>query len=687
MATIYPRRILDVIHRRIRTTPVVILEGPRAVGKSTLLQEVAAASKVGIVDLDEIDVKHRVESDPQGYVTRRRPVLIDEYPKVPDLLQHVKAQLNKDGSPGQFVLTGSASREANRSGLDALVGRHVDVPVLPLAQSEIEGRGGNFIDEAFTDIEAIRSSGPSETDRESYVRKVLTGGFPLMLRSLDLADRHQQFKHYIDQSINYGLANLYEIREREHLERLLYRYAAQTGQLLNIRSAARDVELKRGTAENYTRLLELLFLIYRLPAWKATDQGPVSRPKLHMVDSGVGGRLLRLTAERIGSGEPLFRGQYGHLLETFVLGEVRKMITWIDGHYEIGYWRDREGSEVDLVVERSEDEMVIGLEVKAASRVRSDDWKGLRLLRDRLGPRFRAGLVMYAGEMPYRLHDRIHAIPIDKLWKDKQEATCEPVLGGRTMGTGVPMSTTPSRRRLLTADGDPLSEAVRSATSKMIDRLEIGDAAYWEVAVTPSENVHFGDFYTSAGVAGALQRVGWNYRQVVEPIDQCVSALLPGQWGALIHPLGSMVTILVGAEVALGMPPGSQWIGAVSDRTKLTVDSDMVAAWALGLARFSHDVLLPHGRPDSWTCWSAGRRLRSGGPVPVADLSPFVGTRPVDAVVDDPPHKGIPLVGDPEAEAFQIKASFFEWFGIPAGRLPEADRGRISADHTDWWST
>ena len=147
MATIYPRRILDVIHRRIRTVPVVILEGPRAVGKSTLLQEIAAGSKVDIIDLDEIDVKHRVESDPQGYVARRRPVLIDEYPKIPDLLQHIKAQLNKDGSPGQFVLTGSASREANRPGLNALVGRHVG-----------------------------RTDSPSRSERDRRPRRELRGG-------------------------------------------------------------------------------------------------------------------------------------------------------------------------------------------------------------------------------------------------------------------------------------------------------------------------------------------------------------------------------------------------------------------------------------------------------------------------------------------------------------------------------
>ena len=663
MSTFYKRRILDVIHRRIRTTPVVILEGPRAVGKSTLLREIAGASNAGIIDLDEVDVKHRVESDPQGYVSRRRPVLVDEYPKVPDLLQHIKAQLNKDGAPGQFVLTGSASREANRPGLNALVGRHVAIPILPLAQSEIGGRGGNFVEEVFGDVEAIRSSGPSNTTREDYIRKVLTGGFPLMLRSLDLHDRHQRFKHYVDQCINYGLTNLYEIREREHLERLLHRYAAQTGQILNIRGAASDVELKRGTAENYTRLLELLFLIHRLPAWKATDQGPLSRPKLHVVDSGVGGRLLRLTEERIGSGAPLFRRQYGHLLETFVVGEVRKMITWMDGTYGVGYWPNREGDEVDLVVERSEDEAVIGLEVKAAARVRSRDWKGLRLLRDQIGSRFRAGLVMYTGDMPYRLDERIYAMPIDKLWAGAPDTVTDRI----PAPTGE--SASPARRtegeRLLTADGDPLPEPVRLATDEMIDRMEIGEAAYWEVAAVPSAIVHFGDFYTTAGVAGELHGYpAWPGGET-EPIGQCVASVrTPGRsplgyetpaTGALVHPLGSMVFI----------------VSAVPDPPREFSESRFVTLWSTDLVRFMYTVLAPH--PTTWTIWSAGRRMRSGDVRFVGNpRDPHRGPpTPGKAVVNDPPHRGIPSTGEPEIEARLLRVSFYEWFGIPASDLPE----------------
>ena len=661
---IYPRRILDVVRRLIATQPVVIIEGPRTVGKSTLLREIAAASPVGIVDLDEPDIRHQVEADPQGYVTRPRPVLIDEYPKIPRLIQHIKGQLNRDGSPGQFVLTGSASLEANKSDLGALVGRYADVLILPLAQVEIGGREGNFMEQAFGNIEALRSSGPSVTTRGSYIERVLTGGFPLLVRSLDPADRYQRFTNYIDQSINYGMANLYEVREREYLQRLLYRYAAQTGQLLNIRGAARDVELKWGTAENYTRLLELLFLIHRLPAWKATDRGPVSRPKLYVVDSGVGGRLLRLTPDRVTSGEPLFLQQYGHLLETFVLGEVRKMLSWMDGPSVIGYWRNRRGDEVDLVVERPDDDAVIGIEVKAGSRVTADDWRGLRILRDEVGSRFSAGLVMYTGDMPYRLDDGIFAMPIDKLWGGAPQPRGRSRVAGRWQQTGETMTSAKNQSgRLLTAEGDPLQQPVRSATREMIDRIGIGEASYWEVAVVPSENVHFGDFYTRDGVAGALHDFdAWSGGQT-EPIGQCVAVVhqprhsLMGHdvagFGALVHPLGTMAFIIPATQ----NPPYDY-----SERTLLT-------GWAQDLVRFARQILSPHA--TSWTYWSAGRRLRSGLPKFSGILGYTPGGAPArEAVVNDPPHKGVPLDNNPESEAFHLTATFYEWFGIPAGDLP-----------------
>ncbi len=455
MANIYPRRILEVIERRVRTSPVVVLEGPRTVGKTTLLREIATSRDKGIVDLDDPVIRTQVEDDPHRYVTGPRPVLIDEYLRVPPLLEHIKAQLNRDGSPGQFILTGSAHREANRDGLRALVGRMSEVPILPLAQSEVEGRGGNFVESVFDDVEVVLASGGSQTSRDSYISRVLTGGFPLALSSLDRADRDWRLDEYVRQSIEYGIDSLAEVRQRGHLRNLLARYAAQTGQILNMAQAARDVGLKARTSDNYTRLLELLFLIFRLPAWKKTDSGPVKRPKVHVVDSGLGARLLRLSPDKIRRNEPLFLSQYGLLLETFVIGEVRKLTSWMDRPCHLGYWPTSRGGEVDLVIELPDEGAVIGLEIKAASKISPSDWRGLRRMRDDLGSRFRAGLVMYTGDAPYRLGEDIYGVPIDRLWGGDRVtglAAAEPGGGSRrTVVTHEPVT----HSTLRTAGGDP----------------------------------------------------------------------------------------------------------------------------------------------------------------------------------------------------------------------------------------
>ena len=107
--------------------------------------------------------------------------------------------------------------------------------------------------------------------------------------------------------------------------------------------------------------------------------------------------------------------ELGHLLETFVVGELLKEASWMDGIAGAGHWRTYDGDEVDLVIER-DDGAVIAFEVKAAGRVPGDDFRGLRKLRDAVGEAFLAGLVLHTGERAYTYQDRLHVLPIDRLW-------------------------------------------------------------------------------------------------------------------------------------------------------------------------------------------------------------------------------------------------------------------------------
>jgi len=191
----------------------------------------------------------------------------------------------------------------------------------------------------------------------------------------------------------------------------------QTGQILNVSAAGAAAGLKKRTADSYVKLLEALFLVYRLPAWGKTLRARAAAlPKVHVVDSGLAARLLRLAAPKLARRDATALQQFGHLLETFVVGEVRKQLSWMDGVVSTGHWRTRDGAEADLVVER-DDGSIVAFEVEAGSRVDHRDLGGLRTIREALGDALVAGAVLHTGERSYLADDRIYALPVDRLWR------------------------------------------------------------------------------------------------------------------------------------------------------------------------------------------------------------------------------------------------------------------------------
>jgi uncharacterized protein len=410
------RRLADVATARFAEEPVLVLNGPRTVGKSTLLGQLAERLGQTVVDCDDPATRTAVRADPGRFVESREPVLIDEYQHVPELLDAIKAQLNRDLRPGRYVLAGSTRYAAIPVAAQALTGRVDIIPVLPLSQGEIDGVTETFIsrllDDAGIEMEAKRAS----TTRDEYARRSTFGGMPVALRRPPGPSRSRWFANYVDLVIDKDVMDISRVRQREMLPRLLGQLAARSGQVLNIAATSGAIGLERSTAENYVKLLEAVFLIYRLPAWGTTlGSRIVKHPKVHMVDSGVMAWLLNLTAQKIGQGAPATLTEYGHLLETFAVGEVLKQVSWSDAPVDTGYFRTEAGDEVDLVLER-DDGQVIGFEVKAGSHVGPDDLRGLRLLKDRLGKRLQDAIVLYTGEHAYTRDGWITVLPLDTLW-------------------------------------------------------------------------------------------------------------------------------------------------------------------------------------------------------------------------------------------------------------------------------
>ncbi|MGO9249230.1 MAG: ATP-binding protein [Solirubrobacteraceae bacterium] len=413
---IVDRRLEAVVRLRLGTEPVVVLQGSRAVGKSTLLRKLAASQDREIIDLDDLATRDAVRADPALFVRGEAPVLIDEFQHVPEVLDAIKAELNRDGAPGRFVLTGSTRYATLPAAAQALTGRAHRVDVLPLSQGEIVEIREDFAETLVSNPPSLLEESPPPMSREEYVSRVVAGGFPPVLRRAGPADRARWFDDYVDLVIERDVLELTRVRQRRALPLLLGALAGQTAQVLNIAKAATTIGMDKSTAESYTKLLETVFLVHQLPAWGTTLGSRVGvAPKIHVVDSGLAARLLRLTERKLGEASAPALTELGHLLETFVVGEICKQLDWLEAPTTRGHWRTHDGDEVDLVIER-EDGKIVALEVKASSRVTARDLRSLLKLRDKLQNQFLGGVVLYTGTRAYT-HDGIHIMPISRLWR------------------------------------------------------------------------------------------------------------------------------------------------------------------------------------------------------------------------------------------------------------------------------
>lgn len=414
------RRLLAVLEDRLLDEPVIALQGPRSVGKSTLLAELAAAHGVIVVDLDDPEQQDALRDNLGAYTALPAPVCIDEYQKVPEVLDAIKARLNRVTRPGSFVLTGSTRHDALPRAAQSLTGRLHVLTILPLSQGELAGSRETFVEallhDASTEVAAALRSPPSSTTREDYIARVHAGGMPLALSRPSEASRNRWFDDYLRLVLDRDVLDLSRVRQRAQLPRLLARLAGQTGQVLNVTAAATSIGMEPSTAESYTNLLEAVFLVSRLPAWGSTLRArATSRPKVHVVDTGIGARLLRLTPARMATLEPSALTEFGHLLESFVVGELLKQASWLDGVAGFGHWRTHDGDEVDLVLER-DDGGVLAFEVKAGSRVVGAALRPMRKLRDSVGDRFLGGVVLCTGARSYTPEAGLHVMPVDRLW-------------------------------------------------------------------------------------------------------------------------------------------------------------------------------------------------------------------------------------------------------------------------------
>jgi len=361
--------------------------------------------------LDEAPLRDAAQADPGRFVPHDGLLVIDEVQRVPDLFLAIKHEVDIDLRPGRFLLTGSARLVGLRDIPDLLPGRSETVELSPLSQGEIDQRPDSFIDAVFQDGMEVGVP-PSDLRRDDYVERALRGGYPEAVRRSDPGRRGRFFESYISDVINHAVRQLTEIERTGDMRRLINLIAASTSTPANPSNVANRLQVPATTVKRYLELLDLVFITRRVPAWSSNHATwAVATPKLLLNDSGLAAYLTGMSLKR--ARRPA--APVGPILETFVLGELTRQLTFASNPIRLYHYRDRDQYEVDAVLEAASGE-IVACEIKAAETVRSEDFRGIARLARQLGDQLVAGIVLYAGQSPLSFGDRLRAWPIPPLW-------------------------------------------------------------------------------------------------------------------------------------------------------------------------------------------------------------------------------------------------------------------------------
>ena len=411
-AALYPRFADPRLAEALADSPAVLIHGPRQCGKTTLARTSTASRSYPYVTFDDEVVRAAATADPMGFVAALpERVVLDEVQRAPAIFPAMKLAIDRRRTSGRFLLTGSSHVLLLPALADSLAGRLETLRLHPLAQCELERRPPDFLDALFGDGFAFEQR---ERLGKGLAELIVAGGYPAALTRPPGRRRANWYRDYLDALVQRDVRDLARIGTLEALPRLLALAAAQTAQLFNVSDLAAPFQLSRPTIRDYVTLLERVFLLERLPPWHTSRLSRlVKTPKLHVADTGLAATLLGADAAALVANRPLL----GQLLETFVFGELRRQASWHEAPTAFFHFRDRDGVEVDLVLERGAG-MIAGVEVKASGTVTTSDFRGLRKLAGAVGTRFAGGIVLYDGETSASFGDRLHAVPISRLWAE-----------------------------------------------------------------------------------------------------------------------------------------------------------------------------------------------------------------------------------------------------------------------------
>jgi len=406
------RNITAHIKAALSDSPVVLLNGARQSGKSTLVKKIASdIHPARYLTLDDAGVLAAARHDPAEFIAGLDGnIVIDEVQRAPELFLAIKAEVDRNRKPGRFLLTGSANVMLLPKLSESLAGRMEILTLWPLSQGEMEGVSEGFIDAVFGD--KLPSFSRTTEDRTQTIKRLLLGGYPEVVGRATLSRRKAWFGSYITTILQRDVRDLAHIEGLTILPRVLSLIAARDASLLNFSELSRSIGIPQTTLKRYMSLLETTFLLQPLPAWSGNlGKRLVKAPKVMLNDTGLVSNLIGLYEDGVETHQDII----GAVLENFVAMELRKQETWSKMQPQVFHFRTQTGQEVDIALENASGK-VVGIETKAGKSVNAQDFKGLQTMSESLGTRFHRGIVLYTGSEGIPFGKNMHALPVSALW-------------------------------------------------------------------------------------------------------------------------------------------------------------------------------------------------------------------------------------------------------------------------------
>jgi predicted AAA+ superfamily ATPase len=404
------RTLKNVIEAVSRSFPVLLLTGPRQVGKTTLLAS-CKSENMTYVTLDDLEERTLAKNDPALFLQMHKaPLIIDEVQYAPELFSYIKIHVEKYQNPGDFWLTGSQKFHLMKGITESLAGRVAIIDMLGLSAKEMAGKAFASIPFLPTSewIKNAKENPSSLSQIDIIFEKIWLGSFP----KLATGNREQReifFKSYVQTYLERDVKSILSIGDELSFYKFLRAAAARTGQLLNYSELARDVDIDQKTAKSWLSLLKTSGLVYLLePYYNNVTKRIIKTPKLYFLDTGLCAFLTGWDSPKsLGVG-----AMSGAIFETYVFGEILKNY-WHNGKDPLVYfYRDSDQREIDFVLESSG--TLYPVEVKKTatpSLTATKSFSALHALKKPIG----MGAVICMREKDIPLSREIMAIPVGYL--------------------------------------------------------------------------------------------------------------------------------------------------------------------------------------------------------------------------------------------------------------------------------